>query len=164
MKRSDFYHCNLKCKHCRNWWQEQYFYEHQCYDRKSWFCDKMRARIRARAANTAAIYNLFIYSFSFNQHCYLLLQSVHINSKRDNISDFRTAEHSSALSLVLTSCSPPSCRGRAPGTSSSTARWRLENEASYLSPRQSCERCLTRPSPILFTFNIASLGFATNQA
>ena len=56
MKRSDFYHCNLKCKHCRNWWQEQYFYEHQCYDRKSWFCDKMRARIRARALRAAGHY------------------------------------------------------------------------------------------------------------
>ena len=55
---SDFYHRNLKCKHCRTWWQEQYFYEHQCYDRKSWFCDEMRARIRAGAADTAAICSL----------------------------------------------------------------------------------------------------------
>ena len=54
----DFYHRNLKCKHCRTWWQEQYFYEHQCYDRKSWFCDEMRARIRAGAADTAAICSL----------------------------------------------------------------------------------------------------------
>ena len=29
------------------------------------------------------------------------------------------------------------------GTSSSSARWRLDNEATYPSPRQTCERCLT---------------------
>ena len=39
---NDFYHRrrNLKCKHCRNWWQEQYLYEHQRYDRKSWSCER----------------------------------------------------------------------------------------------------------------------------
>ena len=54
----DFYHRNLKCKHCRTWWQEQYFYEHQCYDKRSWFCDELRARIQAGAAETTAICSL----------------------------------------------------------------------------------------------------------
>ena len=62
------------------------------------------------------------------------------------------------------------------GTSSSTARWRLENKASCTNPRQSCERCLTRARPILYPSHLilyshweasdatAFLGFATNQA
>ena len=67
------------------------FYKHQCYDRKSWFCDEMLQPF------TTFLY--VIYSFSFNQHCYF--SPFIFNSKRDNISDITKAEHSSVLSLLL---------------------------------------------------------------
>ena len=41
------------------------------------------------------------------------------------------------------SSSPPAAIWAGAGTSSSSVRWRLENEATYPSPRQTCELCLT---------------------
>ena len=55
---SGFYQRRLKCKHCKGWCQEQYFYEHQCYDMKSWFCQELKTRIQAGAADAAAICSL----------------------------------------------------------------------------------------------------------
>ena len=55
---SGFYQRRLKCKHCKGWTQEQYFYEHQCYDQKSWFCQELKTRIQAGAADAAAICSL----------------------------------------------------------------------------------------------------------
>ena len=57
-KGNGFYQRSLKCKHCKGWTQEQYFYEHQCYDQKSWFCQELKTRIQAGAADAAAICSL----------------------------------------------------------------------------------------------------------
>ena len=57
--------------------EEQYFYEHQCYDRKSWFCDKMKdeGKNPGQSSKYGSHFQSF-YTFIFFQPT-LLLQSIH---------------------------------------------------------------------------------------
>ena len=55
---SDFYHRRLKCRHCKCWCQEQYFYEHQCFDTRSWFWCEVKDRVHVGAAEATAICGL----------------------------------------------------------------------------------------------------------
>ena len=57
-KGSDFYNRELKCKHCKCWCSEKYFYEHQCFSQDSWFHHEMKARLQGGAAAVTAICSL----------------------------------------------------------------------------------------------------------